>query len=261
MEDICSVKKRGRDLTVDSLKVAGKEPVRDVIIVTPNDATKKSASQATFAFGYRVSNEGYMASKDFENLTYFNDKVVSRQQAMALGPNESKVIKDQVALDIKDGVLLVRLDAFSKIAEDDETNNDISSTILFKGFQGNAPAEPHLHIEFLRICGKTPVQGRIKLNKKEAVGEKQGRLAMPVEFVLRNYGIKPAQNFDNLFLLDGKKFFRQPNVSLEAGESRLVQIPVYIPVCNGKLTVHIDANDKYPKGPGCNQEVSVQINF
>ena len=41
MEDlICSAKKKSRDLSIDQLKIAGKEPVRDIIIITPKDVKK-----------------------------------------------------------------------------------------------------------------------------------------------------------------------------------------------------------------------------
>ena len=272
-EMICSGKKLGRDLVVDTLKVAGKEPVRDLIILTPSDVCGKKGGQNLFKFSYRCGNLGFMASRGFENLTYFwdakdknNDKVLSRQQGMSLGPNEYQVLNDEVSFNLKDGtlrdgVLLVRLDAFSKIAEDNETNNEVSSNILFKGFQGNTPAEPYLHVEFLRVGAKTPVQGRIRLTKTEAKGAKDGRYLFPVEFVLRNYGIKAATEFDNFFLLDGKKFSRQKGISLRPGESQLVQLQLYFPIHDGKFTVQVDGENKYPKGPGCKQTADLQINF
>jgi hypothetical protein len=261
MDEICSVRKKGRDLTVDSLKVAGKDSVRDVIILTPHDAVKKGAGTATFKLGYKVNNEGYMASRDFENLAYFNDKVVNRQAAIDLGPNESKVIDDTMTLDIKDGELLVRLDAFSRIAEDDETNNDIKARLVFRGFQGKGEIEPQLHIELLRIAGKPPVQGRIRLTKQQVVEEKKGRFAFPVEYVIRNFGTKPATDFENVFLLGGKRFCSHKDMTLGPGESRLVQKPVYFPPVNGPLAVRMDGNSKYPKAPNCTQVLETQLYF
>ena len=256
---ICSVKKRGRDLTVDTLKIAGKESVRDVIILTPEDAKKKRGGKCVFDLSYQINNLGYMSSKDFENIAYFQDKVVSRQHAVALGPNESKIIKDDIILEAIDGELLVRIDAFSKIAEDDETNNDITSQILFRGFDKKTP--PQLHIEFLRIAGKTPVQGRVKVQKQHSKGEKKGRFSLPIEYVIRNYGNKAATGFNNLFTLDGKGFYRQKNITLAPGESKLVQILVYFPIHNGKFCIQMDAEKKYPKAPGCKRSVEAQVYF
>ena len=249
MEDfICSAKKKGRDLTVDSLKVAGKFPVRDVIVLVPKDVKRKIHGQYEFTLSYRVNNEGYMGSRDFENIAYFNDKAVSRQQGLSLGPNESKVLTDdEVALDIKDGVFLVRIDAFSKITEDDETNNDISAKLLFKNFDKSSSNEPDLHIEKLRIAKKAPIQGHIRLSKKDAVDQKKGRYGFPVEYVIRNYGNGNAVGFDNLFSINGKGFFRQPNCKLKAGDSKLVKKTVYFPVKNGKLSLKADSNDKFSK--------------
>lgn len=261
MDEICSVKKRSRDLTVDCLKIAGKESVRDMIILTPADAVKKSAGTAVFQLSYRVNNEGYMASRDFENLTYFNDKVVSRQHAMALNPNESKIVTDDVTLDLKEGAILVRIDAFSKIAEDNETNNDVSSKILFRGFQGQGTQEPCLHIELLRIAGKPPAQGKIKLTKQQSIGEKKGRYAFPVEFVIRNFGVKAASGFDNGLAINGRGFYRQRNLTLAPGESKLLQENIYFPVCDGKLAIHADADGKYPKRSEYKQMIETQLYF
>ncbi|HNZ67316.1 MAG TPA: hypothetical protein PKM32_08080, partial [Planctomycetota bacterium] len=87
MEDlICSAKKRGRDLTIDTLKIAGKEPVRDIIIIIPKDVKKNQKGLYEVVMSYRLGNDGYLASKDFENLAYFNDKIVSRQQGLSMGP-------------------------------------------------------------------------------------------------------------------------------------------------------------------------------
>lgn len=261
-ELICSAKKRGRDLALDTLKVSGKEPVRDMVVLLPKDGKKKKDGQYQFTISYRLHNHGYLASRDFENLIYFNEKIVSRQQGLSLGPNETKALQDEaVELDIKDGLLLVRADAFSKVAEDDETNNDISTKILFKGFQPNAPTDPYLHIEMLRIAGKTPVQGRIKLTKQEATGQKEGRYAFPVEYVMRNFGLRDATEFDNLYYLDGKSFSREAKLSIKAGESKLVKVTVYLPIRNGKLTLKADAGGKYTKGLGCNQIIETQILF
>ena len=42
--------------------------------------------------------------------------------------------------------------------------------------------------------------------------------------------------------------FRQPKLTLKAGESRLMQIPVYFPIRSGKFSLRADAGGKYPKG-------------
>lgn len=261
-ELICSAKKRGRDLTIDTLKLAGKDPVREFIIIIPRDLRKSKQGLYQISMSYRLNNVGFLSSRDFENLAYFNEKVVSRQQGLSLGPNESKVITDnEVEVDIKDGVFLVRIDAFSKISEDDETNNDISCHVQFRGFQPGYPTTPALHIELLRIAEHNPVQGRLRLIKNQAIGQKQGRYAFAVEYVIRNYGLTDATEFDNVFLLDGKSFFRQRGLSLKAGESKLVQIPAYFPPHDGKLTIRIDGDSKYPKGNGCSQVVETQLYF
>jgi hypothetical protein len=271
-EMICSGKKLGRDLVVDSLTVAGKEPVREMIILTPADVCGKKSGQPSFKFSYRVGNLGFMASRGFDNFTYFwdaknknNDKVVSRQNGMALGPNEYKVINDEISFNLKDatlrdGVIMVRIDALSKIAEDNETNNEVSSNIIFRGFQGSANDQA-LHIEFLRVGNKTPVQGRTTLTKKEAKGSKENRYAFTVEFVIRNYGVKAANDVDILFLLDGKKFSRQQGFTLAPGESKLVQAPIYFPIHNGKLSVAVDPERKYSPAQGCKQSVEQGVYF
>jgi len=261
-EVICSAKKKGRDLTIDTLKLAGKEPVRDVIIIIPKDLKRSKQGLYQITMSYHLNNVGFLASRDFENLAYFNDKVVSRQQGLALGPNESKTLTDnEVEIDIKDGLFLVRVDAFSKIAEDDETNNDISSQLKFCGFQAGAPSAPALHIELLRIAGRNPVQGRMRLVKTQATGQKQGRYSFPVEFVIRNYGLSDARDLDNAFLLDGKSFFRQRGLSLKAGESKLIEVPVFFPPHDGKLTIQIDSEGKYPKASGYSQALDAQLYF
>lgn len=262
MDDlICSVKKKERDLTIDSLEIAEKPPVRDVLILTPRDMVATREGQYVFKMSYRLGNEGFLGAKDFENLSYFHDKVVSKQHGLALGPNENKTIEDKVSLDLKDGTLLVRVDAFSRITEDDETNNDISTMILFRGFQKNAPREPHLHIEALRIAKKAPVQKRLKLVKKQAKSEKKGRFSFNVEFIMRNFGIEAAEDFSIAFKLNGKSFFRHKNLTLAPGESQIVQVPVYFPIVNGKLSVHMDDEAKYPKGPSCKQVIATQLYF
>lgn len=261
-EVICSAKKKGRDLTIDTLKLAGKDPVRDVIIIIPRDLRKSKQGLFQISMSYHLNNVGFLASRDFENLAYFNEKVVSRQQGLSLGPNESKTITDnEVEVDIKDGIFLVRIDAFSKISEDDETNNDISSTLQFRGFQPGAPTGPALHIELLRIAEHNPVQGRLRLIKNQAIGQKQGRYAFAVEYVIRNYGLGDATEFDNIFLLDGKSFFRQRGLSLKAGESKLIQIPAYFPPHDGKLSIQIDGEGKYPKASGCNSTLETLLYF
>lgn len=271
-EMICSGKKLGRDLVVDSLKVAGKEPVRELIILTPSDVCGKKGGQALFKFSYRVGNIGFMASRGFDNFTYFwdaknknNDKVVSRQNGVSLGPNEYKDVSDEISFNLKDavlhdGVILVRIDALSKIAEDNETNNEVSSNIVFRGFQPGAP-DVGLHVEYLRVAGKTPMQGRVTLTKKESKGSKENRHAFMVEFVIRNYGIKAANDVDVLFLLDGKKFSRQKGIPLAPGESKLVQTPVYFPIHSGKLSLMLDPDQKYPKAQGCKQSVELGVYF
>ena len=70
-EEICSVRKKQRDLRVDSLKLADKEPVRDVVVLTPLDMLKKNPGKNTFKLSYRMFNDGFMGVKDFENVTYF----------------------------------------------------------------------------------------------------------------------------------------------------------------------------------------------
>ncbi len=260
-EEICSIQKKRRDLCVDSLKVSGKEPVRDVVVLTPNDLLRKTQGKSVFKLSYRLINDGYLGVKDFENLTYFNDKVVSHQKGLSIGPNDNQELETEAILDIKDGDILVRVDAFSRIQEDDESNNDISTKLIFKGFQAGTAKDPFLHIEYLRIANRIPLQGHIKLTPKDSVGSKSGRVAFPVEYVIRNFGLRAATGFDNLFLLNGKRFFRQPKLTLEAGESRLVKLPVYFPVVNGKLTLRVDANMKYPKGIDCRQSIDTQLIF
>lgn len=267
-ELISSGKKYGRDLTVDTLKVANKEPVRELIILTPQDAVGKRGGQYLFPFSYRVNNVGFMGAKDFENIAYFiyaddpnHDKVLTRHSGVSMGPNDSKVLQAQVEMEPAEGKIRVRIDALSRIQEDDETNNEIFTKVVFKGFQPHAPQEANIHIELLRIANKTPKQGRIQLTPKEAKDKKENRHAFPVEFVLRNYGTKPATGFDNIFLLDGKSFFRQKNLSLAPGESKVIQSLVYFPIHNGAFSVHADAEGKYPKGPGCKQSVDTQLGF
>ena len=263
MEDlICSAKKRGRDLTIDTLKIAGKEPVRDIIIIIHKDVKKNQKGLYEVVMSYRLGNDGYLASKDFENLAYFNDKIVSRQQGLSMGPNEFKTFVDKhVAIDIKDGIFLVRIDAFSKVMEDDETNNDISSHLIFRGFSPNYPKTPQLHIEQWRIANRTPVRGQLRLSRADSRGQKQDRHAFEVEYVIRNYGISDAIYFDNLFYLDGRGFFRQPKLTLKAGESRLMQIPVYFPIRSGKFSLRADAGGKYPKGQNCITNLDINIRF
>ncbi|NUM36009.1 MAG: hypothetical protein HUU50_15815 [Candidatus Brocadiae bacterium] len=259
-EVICSAKKRGRDLTIDSLKVAGKEVVRDAIIIIPKDGKKKKDGLYQFSISYRLGNNGYLSCKDFENYAYFNDKIVSKQQGLSMGPNEFKVFTDkEVELDIKDGSFLVRVDALSKVMEDDETNNDISTKLFFRGFESGAANAPALHIEMLRIAGRTPVQGRVKLTKQDSVGQKEGRYAFPVEYVMRNFGVGDATEFDNLYFLDGKSFFRQPKLSLKGGDSQLVQLVAYLPPRSGKLTLKVDAGNKYSKSPQCKDTIELQL--
>ena len=258
---ICSAKKRGRDLTIDTLKIAGKDPVRDVIVLVPKDAVKKIQGRPVFKMSYNLNNVGYMSSRDFENAAYFNEKVVAKQQSLSLGPNETQHIEDTVTLDIHDGNFLVRIDVFSRIQEDDETNNDITCDLLFKGFGKSDSDAPQLHLELLRISGRPPLRGRLKLGKKDAVGAKKDRYAFQLEYVMRNYGNKDAVGFDNFFTIDGKRFFRQPDLSLKAGESRLVEIPVYFPIRNGKFAIRADGSDKYPKGQGCCRSLEAHIMF
>lgn len=263
MEDlICSAKKKSRDLSIDQLKIAGKEPVRDIIIITPKDVKKNQKGQYEVVMSYRLKNEGYLSSKDFENLVYFNDKIVSRQQGLSMGPNETKIFTDKnVAVDIKDGIFMVRTDAFSKVTEDDETNNDISSKLVFRGFASNTPKTPQLHIEMLRIANRPPVRQQLKLSKHDAIAQKQGRYSFQVEYVIRNYGIADAVDFDNVFYLDGKGFFRQPHLTLKAGESRLMSIPVFFPIRSGKITLRADATMKYPKGTACMNTIEFNVHF
>ncbi len=261
-EVICSAKKRGRDLTIDSLKIAGKDPVRDAIIILPKDGKKKKDGLYQFSMSYRLGNNGYLSCKDFENYAYFNDKIVSKQQGLSMGPNEFKVFTDkEVELDIKDGTFLVRVDALSKVMEDDETNNDVSTKLFFRGFMPNTPATPALHIEMLRIAGRTPVQGRIKLTKQDAIGQKEGRYAFSVEYVMRNFGLADATEFDNLYFLDGKSFFRQPKLSIKAGDSQLVQLSAYLPPRSGKLTLKVDSGSKYAKSAQCKDTIELQLMF
>jgi hypothetical protein len=272
-ELICSGKKLGRDLVADSLIIAGKVPVREVLILTPPDVCGKRSGQNMFKYSYRVGNIGFMASRGFENLTYFwdlkdknNDKVVSRQPGMSLGPNEYKVIDDEISFNLKDsvlrdGMLLLRLDAFSKIAEDNETNNEISTKLLFRGFQSGYSTTPMLHVEFLRVGAKNALQGKVNLTKKESKGVKESRHAFAVEFVVRNYGVKPATGFDVLYLLDGKKFSRQKDLALKPGESQLIQTQVYFPIHNGRFTVQVDPDQIYPKATGCNLTADIQVFF
>ena len=260
-ELICSAKKKTRDLVINKLKLGGKEPVRDLIILTPKDVSKKKEGKNVFTLSYCLGNEGYLSCKDFENIAYFNDKVVAKQQSLSVGPNDSKIIKDEVALDIKDGNFLVRVDAFSRITEDDETNNDISCKIVFKGFQGAGSGNPELHIEMLRISGRPPVRGQMKLTERDSKGKQKDRYGFAVEYVIRNYGSKDATEFDNLFMMDGKSFCRQPKFSLKAGESKLVEGIVYFPIRNGKLTIRLDGENKYPKAQGCNQLIEAQLMF
>ncbi len=259
---ICSAKKKGRDLTIDTLKIAGKEPVREIIIITPKDVKKSKQGLYQVSMSYNLNNVGFLSSRDFENLAYFNGKVVSRQQGLSLGPNESKTLTDnEVEVDVKDGQFLVRIDAFSKISEDDETNNEISATLQFRGFSADSPKVPALHIEMLRIAGKTPIQGRLQLAKNQAVSQKQGRYAFQVEYVIRNYGLADAVEFDNVFFLEGKSFFRQRAINLKSGESRLMELPVFFPPHDGKLTIKADGEGKYSKVAGCSQSIESLIYF
>ena len=261
-EEICRGTKKKRDLRLDGLKIAGKPAVRDLIILTPNDIAKKSISgKSYFKLEYNLHNDGFMAVRDFENICYFNDKVVAQQKNLSVGPNDLQVMKDHAVLDIKDGEIIVRADAFSRVQEDDESNNDIKAHLSFKGFRKGTSKEPHIHIEALRIAEKVPINGMMKLQKNDSVGPKKNRYGFRVEYVIRNYGLREAVGVDNLFLLNGKRFFRHPNINLQPGESKLMKLPVYFPIKSGTVTLRADANNKYPKGEDCKLELNVKIFF
>ncbi|WP_372365106.1 CARDB domain-containing protein [Candidatus Uabimicrobium sp. HlEnr_7] len=261
-EEICRGTKKKRDLRLDGLKIAGKPAVRDIIILTPNDIAKKSiAGKSYFKLQYNLHNDGFMAVKDFDNLCYFNDKVVAQQKNLSAGANDTQIMKDTAVLDIKDGDLIVRADAFSRVQEDDESNNDIKVNIAFKGFRKGSSKEPHIHIEALRIAEKVPINGMMKLQKVDSIATKKGRYGFRVEYVIRNYGLREAVGIDNLFLLNGKRFFRHPNINLRPGESKLMKLPVYFPIKSGAVTLRADANNKYPKGEGCNLELGAKVFF
>lgn len=261
-EEICSGTKKKRDLRLDALIVAGKPAVRNLIILTPNDVCKKSMSGKNyFTIKYSMHNDGFMGVKDFANVCYFHDKVVAQNKHLAIGPNQSKKLEDQMTLDIKDGELIVRADAFSRIQEDDESNNDIKTHLMFRGFRKGSSKEPHIHIEALRIAGKVPIRGMMKLYKQDSIGEKKGRYGFKVEYTIRNYGLREASSIDSLFLLNGKRFFRHPNITLQPGESKIMRLPVYFPIKNGNISLRADAHNKYPKGEDCNLELAAKVFF
>ena len=102
---------------------------------------------------------------------------------------------------------------------------------------------------------------QIKLSDKDAKGHEKNRYAFNVEYVLRNFGMKDASDFNVVYLLDGKSFYRQTKLSLKSGESRLVQIPVYFPIHNGKLSVQLDPDGKYSPASGCVRSIDTSVYF
>jgi hypothetical protein len=107
----------------------------DTIVLTPADATLMSAGKPAFEVYYSFREYNGLAASGFKNKIFFNNKLISQQTNLSVGPKEIRNVHTQAYLGPENAKLQIKIDADNEVEETREDNNfNFFVNINFSGF-------------------------------------------------------------------------------------------------------------------------------